>query len=119
MVSSLSNLLRVAERHLHVLNRSRYQRALRQAERRKFFRVRVIAQPQPDTSRPVSSTHHRHLEGSLQRLTVAMRIRTQRLLAISERRRDRQSATEFHASHQLSVDAGVEAELTRITNREM
>src|SRR6476646_223867 len=79
----------------------------------------MLAQPQPYPSRPITSTHHGHREGSLQRLTISMRIRTQHLLARRVSEWNREATTEFHTGHQLSVDTGVETEPADMTNCEV
>jgi hypothetical protein len=48
-----------------------------------------------------------------------MGIRAQLLLAVSERRWNREAGTEFHVDHELTVDAHVEGKPIRIMNREV
>ena len=48
-----------------------------------------------------------------------MGIRAELLLAVSERRWNREAGTEFHVDHELTVDAHVEGKPIRIMNREV
>src|SRR5689334_9091891 len=77
----------------------------------------MIAQSHSYTTGSVAHTGHRHLERGLARDSVAMRIAALRL--ITWRQRKRQTTTEFHADHELTVDVQVEAELAAVANREV